>query len=470
MSVPTSSPAPARPPEHMSGRAWGLLLVLCGAIFLEGIDVSMMGVALPSIRAELGMSTTSLQWVVTAYVLGYGGFVLLGGRAADLLGRRRMFLTWLVVFVVFSGLGGLATDARLLILARFVTGVAAAFLAPAGLSIITTTFAAGRARNRAVLVYAGASAGGFSLGMVVGGLLAAVDWRLVFFAPVLMAAAILVAAVLLIPREARPTAVSGGFDVAGTGTLVGGMLLLVVTVVRAPEVVFWTTFGTLAATVALFVTFVLVERRAAAPLVRLGILRSAPLLRANAGALLLAGSFMAFQFTVVLYLQELRGWSEVETGLALAVAGIDAVLAPTLTPLLVNRFGNARVIVGGLALAAVAYLLFLPVGPDWDYLAMLPALLVLGAGFALAYGPLTIAATDGVADEEQGLASGLLTTSFQFGAALGLAVVAAVIVANSAGGTTLDGLRAGLVVPLVGAVVGVVLTMVGLRRRAPRAA
>ncbi|HEY4419331.1 MAG TPA: MFS transporter, partial [Pseudonocardia sp.] len=244
--------------ERMSGRAWGLLLVLCGAIFLEGIDVSMMGVALPSIRADLGMSTGSLQWVVTAYVLGYGGFVLLGGRAADLVGRRRMFLTWLVVFVVFSGLGGLgglgglAADVWLLVLARFVTGVAAAFMAPAGLSIITTTFAAGRARNRAVLVYAGAGAGGFSLGMVAGGLLTAVDWRWVFFAPVLMAAVILVAAVLVIPREPRPAPISGGFDVAGTVTLTGAMLLFVVMVVRAPEVGFWTTVGTLAAAVALF--------------------------------------------------------------------------------------------------------------------------------------------------------------------------------------------------------------------------
>jgi MFS family permease len=459
--------------EGMSARAWGLLLVLSGAIFLEGIDVSMMGVALPSIRAELSMSTGSLQWVVTAYVLGYGGFVLLGGRAADLLGRRRMFLAWLVVFVLFSGLGGLATDTWVLIVARFVTGVAAAFMAPAGLSIITTTFAKGRARNRAVLVYAGAAAGGFSLGMVVGGLLTAVHWRWVFFAPVLTAAAILVAAVLLIPREARPARAAGGFDVAGTATLTGAMLLLVVTVVRAPEVGFGTTIGTLAATAVLFVAFVLVERRSAAPLVRLGILRSAPLLRANAGALLLVGSFMAFQFTVVLYMQELRGWSEVETGLALAVAGIDAVLAPTLTPVLVNRFGNAKVVVCGLSLAALAYLLFLPVGLDRGFLAMLPALLVLGVGFALAYGPLTIAATDGVADEEQGLAGGLLTTSFQFGAALGLAVVAAVIVTNTADASpqaVLDGLRAGLVVPLAGAVIGAILTAAGLRNRAVRAA
>jgi len=465
----SATPAPPRA-NRMSARAWGLLLVLSGAIFLEGIDVSMMGVALPSIRADLGLSTGSLQWVVSAYVLGYGGFVLLGGRAADLLGRRRMFLTWLVVFVLFSGLGGLAGEGWVLVVARFVTGVAAAFLAPAGLSIITTTYAAGRVRNRALLVYAGAGAGGFSLGMVVGGLLTAAHWRWVFFAPVVVAAAILVAAVVLVPREERREPGAGGFDVAGTATLTGAMLLLVVTVVRAPEVGVTTTVGTLAAAVVLLAAFVRIERRSAAPLVRLGILRSAPLLRANAGAALLVGSFMAFQFVVVLYLQELRGWSEVETGLALAVAGIDAVLAPTLAPMLVNRFGHARVVVAGLASAALAYALFLPVGPDWGFAVMLPSLVALGVGFALAYGPLTIAGTEGVADEEQGLASGLLTTSFQFGAALGLAVVSAVIVAATADGSpqsVLEGYRAGLVVPLAGAVLGVVLTAAGLRRSRP---
>jgi MFS family permease len=465
----SATPAPPRA-NRMSARAWGLLLVLSGAIFLEGIDVSMMGVALPSIRADLGLSTGSLQWVVSAYVLGYGGFVLLGGRAADLLGRRRMFLTWLVVFVLFSGLGGLAAEGWVLVVARFVTGVAAAFLAPAGLSIITTTYAAGRVRNRALLVYAGAGAGGFSLGMVVGGLLTAAHWRWVFFAPVVVAAAILVAAVVLVPREERREPGAGGFDVAGTATLTGAMLLLVVTVVRAPEVGVTTTVGTLAGAVVLLAAFVRIERRSAAPLMRLGILRSAPLLRANAGAALLVGSFMAFQFVVVLYLQELRGWSEVETGLALAVAGIDAVLAPTLAPMLVNRFGHARVIVAGLASAALAYALFLPVGPDWGFAVMLPSLVALGVGFALAYGPLTIAGTEGVADEEQGLASGLLTTSFQFGAALGLAVVSAVIVAATADGSpqaVLEGYRAGLVVPLAGAVLGVVLTAAGLRRSRP---
>jgi MFS family permease len=456
--------SPARSTERLSARDWGLLFVLCGAIFLEGIDISMMGVALPSIRAELGLSTTELQWVVSAYVLGYGGFVLLGGRAADLLGRRRMFLGWLVVFVAFSGLGGLASDGWVLVLARFVTGVAAAFLTPAGLSIITTRFAEGRRRNQALLVYAGTAAGGFSLGMVTGGLLTSVDWRWVFFAPVLLATVILLLAVRLIPHETRPSAdrTAAGFDLTGAAVLTVAMVLLVYTVVSVPDVPMTRTTITAAAGLVLLATFVAVERRSATPLVRFGILRSGALVRANLGALLLVGGFMAFQFVTVLYLQELRGWSEIETGLALAVLGIDAILAPTLTPVLVHRFGNHRVIFGGFALAVAAYALFLPVGPDWTFAAMLPAFLLLGCSFALAYGPLTIAATDGVAEHEQGLASGLLTSSFQFGAALGLAVVTLVIAEY---GTTpdLDAYRTALWVPLIAVAAGAVVTAAGLK-------
>jgi MFS family permease len=405
--------------DRLTGRAWAVLFVLCGAIFLEGIDVSMMGVALPSIRAELGLSTSELQWIVSAYVLSYGGFVLLGGRAADLLGRRRMFIGWLVVFLAFSGLGGFATEGWVLIVARFVTGIAAAFMTPAGLSIITTTYPEGPQRNKALLVYAGTAAGGFSLGMVAGGLLTAIDWRWVFFAPVVLAAVILVAAIALIPREAVPIKTAGGFDLGGALTLTGSMLLLVSTVVRAPDVAAGQTAATLVAGLVLLGVFVLIEQRVASPLIRLGILRSGPLVRANLGAVLLVGSFVGFQFIAVLYLQELRNWSELETGLALMVIGIDSVLAPTLTPWLVNRFGNGRVVFGGFAFAAAAYALFLPLGTDWSYGAMLPTLILLGLAFSLAYGPLTIAATDGVSEDEQGLAGGVLTTSFQFGSALG---------------------------------------------------
>ncbi|GAB2597143.1 MFS transporter [Streptomyces capparidis] len=456
----------------MDARSWGVLLVLCGAIFLEGLDAAMLNVAVPSIRADLGLSTASASWVISAYVLGYAGFMLLGGRVADLLGRRRMFLFWLTVFLAFSGLGGFATEGWMLILARFVTGAAAAFLTPAGLSIITTSFPEGPRRNRALLVYAGTAAGGFSLGVVVGGLLTEIGWRWVFFAPVLLAAVILVGALALIRDGGAAPARGQGFDVAGAFTATGAMLLTVYAVVRLedPGHGWPLTVAALAAGLALLAAFVRVERRAAAPLVRLGILRSGALVRANLGAVLVVGAFFGFMFIVTLYLQELRGWSSMETGLALLVVGIDAVLAPTLTPRLVSRFGNVRVILGGCVLAAVAYALFLPVGPDWSYAAMFPTLLLLGLSFALAYGPLTIAATDGVAEEEQGLASGLLNTSIQFGAAFGLSAVAAVhgMAAPDAGGSAgqaLDAFRAALVVPLVLVVLGAVVTATGLRTR-----
>ena len=446
-----------------------LLLVLSGAVFMEGVDVSMMGVALPSIRAELGLSTSDLQWIVSAYVLGYGGFVLLGGRAADLLGRRRMFLAWMAVFVVFSGLGGIADSGALLIVARFVTGVAAGFMAPAGLSIITSSFPEGSERNRALLVYAGVAAAGFSLGMVVGGLLTAIGWRWVFFAPVVMASLLLAVAWRVVPRD-TPAAERGAFDLGGALSLTGAMILLVFTVVRAPDVDLSFTALGLVGSAALLAAFVAIERRAAAPLVRLGILRSASLVRANVGTMLFIGAFMAFQFVAVLYLQELRGWSSVETGLALMVLGIDAILAPTLTPRLVERFGKLPVIGTGMALAALGYALFLPLGPDWTYLQMLPTILLVGVAFALAFGTLMIVATDGIAEAEQGLASGLQYVSLQFGAAVGLAVVAAVNVAATNGSSQaalLDGFQAALFVPVAAVVLGLVVTataLPGLRR------
>ncbi|MGW1996178.1 MFS transporter [Embleya sp. NPDC001921] len=453
----------------MGARAWGMLIVLCGAIFLEGIDVAMLNVALPTIREDLGMSTGAVSWVMSAYVLAYAGFMLLGGRTADLLGRRRMFLFWLTVFLVFSGLGGFATEGWMLIVARFVTGASAAFMTPAGLAIITTSFPEGPQRNRALLFYAGTAAGGFSLGLVIGGLLTAIDWRLVFFVPVALAAVILVVASALIPKDGRPERNGQGFDVAGAISVTGSMLLLVYGVVRLEHPAHgrgW-TIAVFAGGIALLAAFVAAERRAGAPLVRLGILRSGALVRANLGAMLFAGSFFGFQFVAVFYLQEVRGWSTLETSFALLAVGVDAVLAPTVTPRLVDRFGNLRVILGGMSLAALAYALFLSIDADTSYAAMFPTMLLLGLAFSLAYGPLTIAATDGIEEHEQGLAGGLLYTSFQFGAALGLSAVTAVLA--GAPGSELDGFRTALLVPLAGVLLGAVVTAFGLRgrRRAP---
>ncbi|MGW6530949.1 MFS transporter [Streptomyces venezuelae] len=462
----------------MSARAWALLLVLCGTIFLEGIDIAMLAIAIPEIRSDLGLSTGTAAWVISAYVLGYAGFTLLGGRAADLLGRRRMFLAWLVVFMVFSGLGGFATEGWMLVVARFVTGVAAAFMTPAAMSIITTSYEEGPERNRALLIFAGTSAGGFSLGLVVGGLLTEIGWQWVFFTPVFFAGVILVAGLRLIPKRddeagAAAPRVARRFDLPGAATVAGAMLLLAFGVVRLEHGLSgWPlTLGAVVAGLVLGVFFVRVERRTDDPLVRLGILRTGSVARAGAGALLYLGAFMGFQFVLTLYLQELRGWSSWQTAVAMIVLGCDVFLSPTLTPRLVRRFGDRRVILGGFVMAAVAYALFLPVGADWPYLAMFPTLLLAGTGFALTLGPQMIAATDGVPEKEQGLASGLLQTASQFGAAIGISAVTAVYGLAKAGGgadggegVDLSAFRVALVVPLVMAVVGVVVAMGGVRK------
>jgi EmrB/QacA subfamily drug resistance transporter len=463
----------AAPPASatLDRRAWGALLVLCSALFLDALDVSMVGVALPSISSDLSMSTGSLQWVVSAYVLGYGGFLLLGGRAADLLGRRRVFLISLGVFAVASLLGGLVDDGTLLIVTRFIKGVSAAFTAPAGLSIITTSFAEGPARNKAIAVYTATGATGFSLGLVIGGLLTEVGWRWVFLLPVPVALVTLAAAIRLVPDTGRaPSAARRGFDLPGAAAITAGMLLLVYTVVQAPEAG-WASARTmlsLAGVVALISAFVAIEHRAAQPLVRLGILRSSRLVRANLGAMALFGSWVGFQFIATLYMQQARGWSPLETGLAIFPGGLMVMLlAPRLGPV-ISRVGTTRLIALGLGSAAAGYALFLPIGIDSPYwIAVLPTMLLTGLGFALAYGPLNIAATNGIAPHEQGLAGGLLNTSFQFGGALALAVVTAVNTAytDPAGGAEglLDGFKPAILVSLVVALLGA--AAVGLRVR-----
>ncbi|MCW2842155.1 MAG: transporter [Nocardioides sp.] len=446
-------------------RARVLLLVLCGAIFLEGIDVAMLNVAVPSIRSELDLGTGTAQWVISAYVLGYGGFMLLGGRCADLLGRRRVFLTGLVVFVLFSGVGGLAGEGWVVVVARFVTGVAAAFMTPAGLSIITTSFEEGAARDRALVVYGATGAAGFTIGLVAGGLLTEIDWRWVFFAPALLGSVVLAVGVAVIRRDER-TPRTGRLDLAGAVSVTAGMVALVHGLVHVGEPGDRRVQGIVAlgAAVVLLAGFVLVERRVSAPLLRLGLLRNGTLVRADVAAVLFAAAFFGFQFVVSLYLQELRGWTPVRTGLAFLVMGLDLVLAPVLTPGLVRRFGTMRVVLAGSLCAALAYALFLRLDDGWRYLDMLPALALVGVAFALAYGPLTIAATDGVAESEQGLAGGLLNASFQLGAALGLAIVTSLLVAG-AGVPTLGDYRTALVAPAVLALLGALVIASGLRQR-----
>src|SRR3954470_24929333 len=274
-------------------RLWGALFVVCGVLFLDGLDVSMVGVALPSIRDDLDLSTSQLQWIVSGYVLGYGGLLLLGGRVADLLGRRRVLIAGLSVFTVASLLGGLVSDPSVLVGTRFIKGRAAAFTAPAGLSIITTTFPEGPVRNKALSIYTAFGASGFSAGLILGGLLTELGWRWTFLAPAPFALLIAVAAWRLLPRDGERARLGREFDFGGALAITAGMLLLVRGVVRAPEVGWASaqTIGSFAIATAILAIFVTIELRVPQPLIRLGILRNGAIARANIGAMATIGFY-----------------------------------------------------------------------------------------------------------------------------------------------------------------------------------
>jgi EmrB/QacA subfamily drug resistance transporter len=459
-----------------SPRTWGLLLVLCGAFCLDNLDVSMVGVALPSIGHALSLSTSELQWVVSGYVLGYGGLLLLGGRTTDIVGRRRVFLIAMSVFAIASILGGVANDGSVLIATRFVKGIGAAFTVPAGLSLLTTTFPEGPARNKALGIYASFAAVGFAGGLVVGGLLTELGWRWTFLVPGPLAALLVVAGMRLIPRDQPAVGERPSFDIAGAVSVSAAMLLLVRTVVTAPEHG-WGDAQTLvgfAVTALLLIAFVALESRVRSPLVRLGILRSGPLVRANIGAATLFGCYIAFQFIATLYLQSLLGWSALETGLAFLPSGAITFFGAPRTGLLVNRVGTAPVIAAGFVAFTAAFVLFLRIDESPTYIGtILPTMVLCGIGYATCLPALNMQATDGIADHEQGLASGLLNTSFQVGGAIVLAVITA-IVTSKAGSSTdpsviLSAYKPAIAVIAGLAAVGFLVSLSGVlaRRRGP---
>ncbi|GAA0387785.1 MFS transporter [Acrocarpospora corrugata] len=448
--------------QRWGAALWGLLVVLCAVVFLDGLDVSMVGVALPSIQAELGMSTAALQWVVSGYVLGYGGLLLLGGRTADLLGRRRVLLVALGVFAGASLLGGLADNGALLIAARFIKGVSAAFTAPAALSIITTTFAEGPARNRALSIFTACAASGFSLGLVLSGFLTELGWRWTFLSPVPVALIALAAGIRLLPKNDHRA--EGGYDVLGAVTITGAMLLLVFTVVEAPEVSVTRTALTGAASLALLGLFIWLERRVRHPLVRLGILRAGPLARANLGIMILFGSYIGFQFAAMQYFQNLLGWSALETALAFLPSGLLVALTSTKIGALADRFGTGKLIAVGAAALVGAYTMFLRLDEDPSFWGLvLPGMVLLGTAFALSFPSLNIQAVAGVHDDEQGLASGLVNTSGQIGGAVVLAIVTAVLTLGS--GDPIATFRAAIVISVVFALLGLGIAISGLRFR-----
>ncbi|MFE2558172.1 MFS transporter [Streptomyces sp. NPDC059352] len=431
---------------------WAALSVASGVILLDGLDISMIGVALPEIQRVFGMSAATAQWLVGAYILAFGSFLLLGGRCADLSGRRRVLVVAMAVFAVVSLTGAFAQDPVLLVASRFVKGMAAAFTAPAAMSLLTTTFPEGPHRNRAFGIFNVFEAAGFSSGLLVGGLVAAADWRAIFLLPVPIALLILIGALRYLPKDPpRPArAERPRTDIGGAVTLVAGMLILVFTVVSAEEAG-WTSLRTAvsaASGVLLLAGFVLVERTVREPLVRLGILRDRTLLAANISSALLYGAAMGFQFLLALYLQNLNGWRPWQMGLLLLPAGLMVVVLGPRLGSLMNRFGVRAVLLAGMLAFLPCYGLLFLLGPDPDLWVLLPVSVLWGVGFALAIAPLMVSGTSGVPDEEQGLASGLLTSSLQVGGAIGLAVTTATI----SPGTEISHLRSGVVVLLLLAV------------------
>jgi MFS family permease len=489
---PPAAPGDSSPDSlRWSPRLWGVLIVLGGALCLDALDVSMVGVALPSIRTALSLSTSSLQWIVSGYVLGYGGLLLLGGRAADLLGRRRVFLAAVAAFAVLSLLGGLTSVPGLLIGARFVKGIAAAFTAPAGMSLLTTTFPEGPMRNRAFSIYSVFGGSGFSLGLVLSGLLTAVNWRLTLLVPAPVALIVLAAGWWLIPRDTRPAgSVAAGnvkagtvaagtgpaarrpFDLPGAAAVTLSMLLLVYTVVSAQQAGWASarTIGSFVLVIAGLAAFIVIESRSRDPLMPLRIFRSGRLRRANIGAVTLFGSYVSFQFLATQYLQSLAGWSPLSTALAFLPAGVMVAVLSVAAGGLLGRAGPAPLAAAAFACLTAAYAVFLRAGVTPDYLGvMLPTVLLVGTAFGLGFSALSVAATDGMPDDEQGLAASLFQTSFQVGGALVLAVVTAVVDAGggatiSSPAATLAAYRPALFLITGVALVGAVTALTGLRR------
>ena len=454
---------------------WGILIVLGGALLLDGLDVSMVGVALPSIRSALHMSTSSLQWIVSGYTLGYGGLLLLGGRAADLLGRRRVFVAAVAVFAVVSLLGGLVSSPGLLIAARIIKGMAAAFTAPASMSLLTTTFPEGPLRNRAFSIYSVFGASGFSLGLVLSGLLTQLNWRWTLLVSAPAAALVLLGAVTLIPRgepAERASRAWHRFDLPGAAVITAAVLLLVYTVVDAQQAGWGSaqTIGSFGAIVALGALFAVIETRSTHPLVPFGIFRSAPLRRAQIGAITLFGSYVSFQFLLTQYLQSLAHWSALSTALAFLPAGVIVLVLSVRVAGLLDRFGPGTLVVVAFVALVAGYAVFLRAGVTPDYPGvMLPSVILLGAAFGFGFSALTVAATSGVRNEQQGLAASLFQTSFQVGGAVVLAIVTAVIDAAGANTLTspaavLSAYRPALYLITGVAAVGLLAALSGLRR------
>jgi EmrB/QacA subfamily drug resistance transporter len=424
--------------RDIKGRAngrWSALALIVTAQFMVILDVAIVNVALPSIKTDLGFSQTSLQWVISAYALLFGGTLLLGGRLADLLGRRRLFLAGLALFSVSSLLCGLAWSEGSLIAFRGLQGLGGALLAPAALSLLMTTFAEGRDRNVALGIYGAASGSGAAVGVLLGGLLTSyLSWSWIFFINVPVGVAAIVLTPLLL-RESKADLPHRHFDFLGAATITSGLMMLVYAMTRATSDG-WGSPGTLAlltGSAALVLSFVAVELRSRSPLLPLRIFRLRTLSAANATMAIVGGVAFSEFFLLTLYLQDVLHYSPVRAGTAFAAFAGTVVIVSNLAQPIVARFGVQRTLTAGLLLSAVSVALLTRLPVDGDYFVdLFPAFVLGGAGMSLSFVPVTIASLSGVERADAGVASGLVNTSRQIGGAIGIAAISAVV-ATSAG-------------------------------------
>ena len=411
-----------------AGRAnpWLVLVLVCLAQFMVVLDATIVNVALPSIQADLEISEANLQWIVNAYALLFGGFLLLGGRAGDLIGRKRVFLGGLVLFTGASLLCAVATGETMLILARGLQGLGAALISPAALSIVTTTFAEGAERAKALGVWAAIAVGGGAVGLVLGGLLVeALSWPWIFFVNVPIGIAAFVVSLRLVP-ESKDEHMHRSFDLAGAVTVTAGLIALVYGIVRSSESGWGSVevLGFLAAAVVLLAAFLAVERRSVEPLVRLSIFAVKTVRAANVAMFVVAAGLFAMFFFNTLYVQRVLGFSPLEAGLAFVPFTAGVVVGAGLSQKLLPALGAREVPLLGVVLGALGLLLFLRLTPDSSYVVdLLPGIMLTSVGMGLVFVPVTLIATSGVPADDAGLASGLFNTSQQIGGALGLALL-----------------------------------------------
>jgi EmrB/QacA subfamily drug resistance transporter len=408
---------------------WSAFVLLGVTYFITTIDLTIVNVSLPTIGRDLHFGETNLQWVATAYALTFGGFLLLGGRFADQLGRRRVLMSGLALFTGASLGCALAAGEALLIAMRAVQGMGAALMIPAALSIVTTMFEQGAERNKALGIWGGLGAAGGTVGLIAGGLITRyLGWEYIFYLNLPIGTAVLALAPRLVPDSSRQVALRR-FDVAGAVTGTGGLVLLVDALAQAPQFGWGAvrTIALLGASLATLTAFVMIERRVPEPMVPLSIFRVGGLAAANLTGLLLGGSFFAFIFAGTLYMQEVLHYSALQTGAAWMTASVTSMALAVFSQRLVTRIGAKPVMAGGMTLIAIGIIWATQLPVHAHFLPDLAGpFLVAGAGTAFSFIPISVAALEGVAEERSGLASGLLNTSTQFGAAIGTAIASSV--------------------------------------------